>query len=47
GTLSGVYVTWTYWDLAFTYGFFKDKDLFDSNWTDYGRVFRIKYVVNF
>ncbi|MGQ9511300.1 MAG: S-layer homology domain-containing protein, partial [Thermaceae bacterium] len=47
GTLSGVYVTWTYWDLAFTYGFFKDSGLFDSNWTDYGRVFRIKYVVNF
>ncbi|MGQ9735950.1 MAG: S-layer homology domain-containing protein [Thermaceae bacterium] len=47
GTLSGVYVTWTYWDLAFTYGFFKNKGLFDSGTADYGRVFRIKYVVNF
>ncbi|WP_026174910.1 S-layer homology domain-containing protein [Thermus igniterrae] len=55
GTLSGVYVTWTYWDLAFTYGFFKDQDLgnlftdlFNRTATgNFGSVFRIQYTVNF
>jgi hypothetical protein len=27
GTLSGVYVTWTYWDLSFAYGFFSNQTL--------------------
>ncbi|MCX7850552.1 MAG: S-layer protein, partial [Thermus sp.] len=55
GTLSGLYVTWNYWDLAFTYGVFKDRELgnllsqvFNRNLTgNYGRVFRIQYTVNF
>jgi hypothetical protein len=55
GTLSGVYVTWTYWDLSFAYGFFSNQplgtllsDIVNRTTTgDYGRVFRIRYTVNF
>jgi hypothetical protein len=55
GTLSGVYVTWTYWDLSFAYGFFSNRplgtllsDIVNRTTTgDYGRAFRIRYTVNF
>jgi predicted nuclease with TOPRIM domain len=55
GTLSGVYVTWTYWDLSFAYGFFSNQplgtllsDIVNRTTTgDYGRAFRIRYTVNF
>ncbi len=55
GDLAGVYLTWTYWDLSFTYGVFTDttlptllSDLVNRNFSgNYGRVFRIRYVVNF
>lgn len=55
GNLSGVYVTWTYWDLSFAYGFFSNQtlgtlfsDIFNRTTTgDYGRAFRIRYTVNF
>jgi hypothetical protein len=46
-TLSGVYVTWTYWDLSFAWAFFKNASLFSTTWTDYGRAFRISYRVTF
>ncbi|WP_041433898.1 S-layer homology domain-containing protein [Thermus sp. CCB_US3_UF1] len=54
-TLSGLYVTWNYWDLAFIYGVFKDQELgnllsevFNRNLTgNFGSVFRIQYTVNF
>ncbi|RTH01437.1 S-layer protein [Thermus scotoductus] len=54
GVLSGVYATWTYWDLSFTYGLFSDQPLgttlsgiFGTPTGTYGRVFRINYTVNF
>lgn len=55
GVLSGIYATWTYWDLAFTYGFFSDQslgtvfsDIVNRTTTGtYGRVFRIQYTVTF
>jgi len=55
GNLSGVYVTWTYWDLSFAYGFFSNQplgtllsDIVNRTTTgDYGRAFRIRYTVNF
>jgi hypothetical protein len=55
GNLSGVYVTWTYWDLSFAYGFFSNQtlgtvlsDILNRTQTgDYGSVFRIRYTVNF
>jgi S-layer homology domain. len=55
GTLSGVYVTWTYWDLSFAYGFFSNQtlgtvlsDILNRTQTgDYGSAFRIRYTVNF
>ncbi|WP_234553631.1 S-layer homology domain-containing protein [Thermus caliditerrae] len=55
GTLSGIYATWNYWDLAFTYGFFSDQslgtvfsDIVNRTTTGtYGRVFRIQYTVTF
>jgi len=46
-TLSGVYVTWTYWDLSFAWAFFKKASLFSTTWTDYGRAFQISYKVTF
>lgn len=53
-TLSGIYATWTYWDLSFTYGLFSDQPLsttlsgiFGTPSGTYGRVFRINYTVNF
>jgi len=54
-TLSGVYVTWTYWDLSFAYGFFSNQtlgtvlsDILNRTQTgDYGSAFRIRYTVNF
>ncbi|MBW6394064.1 S-layer homology domain-containing protein [Thermus sp. SYSU G05001] len=54
GVLSGIYATWTYWDLSFTYGLFSDQPLsttlsgiFGTPTPNYGRVFRIDYTVNF
>jgi hypothetical protein len=55
GTLSGLYLTWNYWDLAFTYGFFSDQplgtvfsDIVSRTTTgNYGRIFRIQYTVTF
>jgi hypothetical protein len=55
GTLSGVYVTWNYWDLSFAYGFFSNQtlgtvlsDILNRTQTgDYGSAFRIRYTVNF
>jgi predicted nucleic acid-binding Zn-ribbon protein len=55
GNLSGVYVTWTYWDLSFAYGFFSNQtlgtvlsDILNRTQTgDYGSAFRIRYTVNF
>jgi archaellum component FlaC len=55
GNLSGVYVTWTYWDLSFAYGFFSNQTLGTvlsdilnrTRAGDYGRAFRIRYTVNF
>ncbi|WP_347241113.1 S-layer homology domain-containing protein [Thermus sp.] len=55
GNLSGVYVTWTYWDLSFAYGFFSNQtlgtlfsDILNRTTTgDYGRAFRIDYTVKF
>jgi hypothetical protein len=46
-TLSGVYVTWNYWDLSFAWAFFKKASLFSTTWTDYGRAFQISYKVTF
>ena len=54
GVLSGIYATWTYWDLSFTYGLFSNQPLsttlqgiFGTPSGTYGRVFRINYTVNF
>jgi predicted nucleic acid-binding Zn-ribbon protein len=55
GNLSGVYVTWTYWDLSFAYGFFSNQtlgtvlsDILNRTQTgNYGSAFRIQYTVNF
>ncbi|MFN3179383.1 MAG: hypothetical protein ACK41R_04385, partial [Thermus sp.] len=54
GVLSGIYATWTYWDLSFTYGLFSDQPLtttltgiFGTPSGAYGRVFRIDYTVKF
>ncbi|RTI52360.1 S-layer protein [Thermus scotoductus] len=54
GVLSGIYATWTYWDLSFTYGLFSDQPLsttlqgiLGTPSGTYGRVFRINYTVNF
>ena len=55
GNLSGVYVTWTYWDLSFAYGFFSNQtlgtlfsDIVNRTTTgDYGRAFQISYKVTF
>jgi archaellum component FlaC len=55
GNLSGVYVTWTYWDLSFAYGFFSNQtlgtvlsDILNRTQTgSYGSAFRIRYTVNF
>jgi hypothetical protein len=55
GNLSGIYVTWTYWDLSFAYGFFSNQtlgtvlsDILNRTQTgDYGSAFRIQYTINF